>query len=355
MFDELQESYVPAKLLYRESQIAEIEKVFQHWKQYKSADNLLLCGMSGSGKTAIVQKIIREHNNTLYVSCKTQNSARKVFMALTGLKTGMTCELMTKLVEQLKKESKIIVIDEIHKVKDYSNLMDFINEVYRKTNTPTIIISNQRNIIFKMPEDARLTLFYQKIDFFSYDALQLGEILQERLNILKEKDIIMPEEVKAYICAKVVNEHFGSARVALDLALKCFRANNFSQEFINRAVYHMSKEEVYKFVDGLNKIERNFLDILLEISKTKKEITSLELKKAVEGLSNTRISQIVTTFVKDYAILDESYTNTGRKGGRYRTIWFLSEEDKANYYEALHPESREEFIKEEQFDGIINK
>jgi Cdc6-like AAA superfamily ATPase len=338
MFEELQENYIPKKLLFRENQIAQIETVFQHWKEYKSADNLILCGTTGAGKTVIIQKIIQEHQNTMYISCKDHNSARKVFLNLTGLKNGMTCDLMRKFAEQLKSKPKIVIIDEIHKVKDFSNLMDFINEIYRKTNNPFMIISNQRNLIFKMSEDARLTLFFQKIDFGSYDALQLGEIIQERLGLLKEKNIKMPEDIKNYICAKVVNEHFGSARIALDLVLKCFRNKKFSQQFVNKIIYHMGKEETYRFVDQLNEQEKNFLNVLLELSKVKKEITSLDLKNEIQGISTARISQLITTFVKDYAILNESYHNMGRKGGRYRAVWFISEEDKANCYEALHPE-----------------
>lgn len=338
MLEQFAEQYIPQNFPHREEQIKTISKVFTDWSTYHLGDNLIISGATGSGKTATIKKIISEHNNTLYCSGKENKTTKRIMSSLAGEKCYMAAELMQKLIKKLVQNPKILIIDEIHLVKDVTVLMDSLNEIYRQTNIPIIIITNQRGFISKMPEDARFTLFFQRVDFPSYNALQLNDILQDRIDQLDESIPKMPPEIKAYICAKVVHDYFGSARTVLDIAKKCYKNNSFSEVFINSTVNQLDEEEIYIFINKLSRTEKIFLQCLLELSMDGREINSSVIREKMQDASPSRISQLITTFVKDYAILTERYTNRGRISGRFRVVDFSSEKDKVSFYHALRPE-----------------
>jgi len=338
MLEELTESFVPLEFPHRQEQMNQIEKVFLDWQKFKVGDNLLISGSTGSGKTSAIKKIIATHNNSLYVSGKDCNTIKKVFMALTGIEDKDNCTMMQELIKFLKESPKIIIIDEIHRIKDFENFIDNINQIYRTTNVPIIVITNKRGFISSLPDDARYTLFFQRVQFQPYDAVQLTDILLSRLKLINMDLSQIPEGLLPYICGKVVNEFFGSARIAIDILRKCLKNNNFNYQFVNSILHQLREEEVFQWINKLTNSEKMFLQDILDLSKIREPFSTSDIQQHIKDLSQARISQLLTTFVEDKGILKENYRNMGKKGGRFRTVSFVSEVDKANFYQALHPE-----------------
>ena len=313
------ENFIPDKILHREEQIQEIEKVFKNF-----SNNLLLMGNSGSGKTSSIKFLMKKfYGRYIYVSAL--KTSMRTLKELSGLKYRDYGDIFNEFTDQLINNPKIIIIDELNKIKDISDMFDYLNAIYRKTNSPIILISNDPQTIGKMPNDAKLTLFLQRVTFNSYDANELYSIAIDRLKMINIEEKF-PEASLRYICAKVASTD-NSARDVLFLVFKCIVENDFSPDFIDSLGKKMQEEDWTNWTTSLKEIEKNLLDVLIDISikNIGKEIISSDLYSSLSNLSPQRISQLITFFVNN-GILVTKERNLGRRGGRVRIIEFSSPE-----------------------------
>ena len=83
MLIELTDAYKPQKILYRDKQVAEIKNLFNNFREYKISNNIFIMGVTGSGKTLTINKIIEEEDpeSYLYVS-GTDRTSTKTFKKL---------------------------------------------------------------------------------------------------------------------------------------------------------------------------------------------------------------------------------------------------------------------------------
>lgn len=339
MIRELTESFDPKKVLHRKDQIKVIDAVFKNYRKFGMASNLLVQGVTGSGKTTTVTKVINDNtkediskNDILFISGADTKTTFKTLRALFDLNCSTSEKLISEGVKFLKENPKILVIDEVNKIKDQDNLFDNLNTIYRLTQCPIIIITNKRTIIDNMPEDARLTLFFDKVEFPSYNADEIKDIIKDRMKLIKQ--VKFPETALRFICAHSARQ--GSARVALQVVVKCILANNYTEKYIQQIVMNLEKEDWKTFINGLTQSEKRFLDSLLHISDTKQFFRHSDLTLNLKDLSPSRISQLVTSF-EDYGILVTDYKNLGRGNGRYRVIRFVSQEIRSQLEAVLYP------------------
>ncbi len=322
MIIELSDDYLPEEVLHRDKQIEEIKNIFKNFKKLGMGTNLALFGVTGSGKTTIIKKIIKDENNAIYISCSEAHTTYKAIKKIFNLNISTQEELLKKTIERLLKEPRILIFDEIDKVKNLSQLVNTLNTIYRKTMIPIIIITPKRNIIKQMPTDARKTLFFEKITLPSYNAHELKNILKSRLKLVDQKIRDLDEGTVNYISA-IAAQH-GSARVLMNLTLRCIQKNNFTQKFIEIVFKEMMKEDWIDFVNEINETERAFLRCLLEKCDFEKEVTSEELQGKMK-LTAARISQLINTFER-YSAITSRHENLGRAGGRRRFVKFDTKE-----------------------------
>lgn len=318
---ELSDFYIPKELPHREKQIKQIKQIFKNFKKYNSADNLAVFGVTGSGKTALVKRVMDDEDSSIYISGAETRTAYKTIKAIFNLRIQTHEELLKRTIEKLEQEPKILVIDEIDKINNHNALFNDLNTIYRKTMVPIIIITLKHNIISEMPVDARKTLYFQKIILPAYNSLELKDILESRLNQLKESPPIS-EGTKNYISA--LSGRQGSARALITILLKCIRNNNFSQDYIDEIYKQMLHEECFDFINDINDTEREFLSYLIQSCNEVDETTSEVLEKKI-GLSNARVSQLLNVFER-YSLIETYHKNLGRGGGRKRIIKFKSKE-----------------------------
>ncbi len=329
MIRELTESFEPKKILHRKEQMKVIEAVFKNFREFSMASNLLIQGVTGSGKTTVVSKLIESNKkpdceDILFISGADTKTTFKTLRALFDINCSTVEKLLSEGIKLLKKHPKILIIDEVNKIRDHENLFDNLNTIYRGTQCPIIIITNKRTVLDNMPEDARLTLLFDKVEFPSYNAIEIKDIIQDRLYSLEK--IKIPEVALSKICAYSGRQ--GSARVALQIIMKCVLANNYTQTYIDKIAKNLEREDWKTFINALTASERRFLEALLYISDKKQFIRHSDLTLQLKEVSPSRISQLVTSF-EDYGILVTEYRNLGRGNGRYRVMRFVSNEIKS--------------------------
>jgi len=78
MLKELTEYYAPKKILHRDSQIKAIKNVFKNFEKNGIASNIFLMGVTGSGKTTIIKKIIDEEDGNIFGSGATTKTSFKI-------------------------------------------------------------------------------------------------------------------------------------------------------------------------------------------------------------------------------------------------------------------------------------
>lgn len=322
MIKELTEYYEPEKVLHRDSQMEEIKRVFKNFKEQSMASNLLIQGHTGSGKTTIVKKIMDEENQHVFASGAATKTSFRMLKSMFDINCSTNERLLRDVMGELRRNPKIIIIDEIDKVSDSKILFNDLNTIYRESGCPIIIITNKITIREDMPQDARLTLMFEKVDFPPYNSLELYDILKSRLDLVKDRLPKIPESSLRRICAVGKNE--ASARVVLQLTLKCILANNFTEEYINQIKKSLLVDDLKDFYLNLKPTEKDFLKNILELKAKGEIIKPSRISKRMDDFTPSRISQLISSF-ENYGIIESKWKNTGRAGGRTRIIEFAKD------------------------------
>lgn len=323
MIIELSDDYIPEKILHRNKQIKEIKLIFKNFKKLGMGTNLALLGVTGSGKTCLIKKIIEEEDNSIYISGSETRTPFKTIKAIFNLNIKTYEELLKITIQKLKEKPKILIIDEIDKINNFNQLVNDLNTIYRKTMIPIIIITLRRNILEQMPSDVRKTLFFERINLPSYNAMELNDILKSRIKLIGKELPGFNEGTINFISAIASKQ--GSARVLMNITLRCLQKNNFSQRFIEKIYKEMMKEDWLDFVNDINETEKQFLRVLLEKCNHEQEVASEILQRSMGGLTSARISQLINTFER-YSAITSRHENLGRGGGRKRLVKFESKE-----------------------------
>jgi len=320
----LTDNYIPDDILYRCEQSKQIEKVFLSFKRLGMGANLILSGSSGVGKTVTLRKVLKEANGDfILVNGSSTENAEKTIRACmsTGFKNMERA--LSELVQELQAHPKIIIIDEVNRIKDVPYLFDLLNTIYRETSVPIIVITNQPRLLSQMADDARGTLLFERIDFAPYDAEQLYEILKARIGVLQSYLINVPELSLRHICS--IAAYDGSARKVISIAGRCLVEGDFTIESIKRVSKRMEEEEWREIYNTLSPSEKCFLKTCLDLHASGQDINHENLLPLLP-FNPQRVSQLMTRFSNDLYILKSHYVNYGRAGGRKRIVNFISQE-----------------------------
>lgn len=329
---------MPDKIFHRDSQIEKIKQTFEHFKQFGqfSADNLIILGVTGSGKTVTVTKIIGQENNCMFLSGKDTKTSFKTIKKLTDGKSNAFDIVLADAINNLKENPKIIIIDELNYIKDVNNLFNDLNTIYRATGVPIILITNNRVLLSQMPEDAIKTLFFKRVEFPSYNANELYDILKDRLDKYN-----IPENALRYICA--IGSKDGSARIIMRLTKECIKSNDYSENFIRQKKIEMEQDWVLNWLSSINDTEEKCLRAMLKLKEDSIEITPSEIRNTLD-IDPPRISELITKF-EEYGFITTKYINKGRGGGRTRVISFVSEAYYKKLVQLVNEKDSQEILK----------
>jgi Cdc6-like AAA superfamily ATPase len=280
------------------------------------SSNLILQGVTGSGKTSTLQYVLKKYDSKLYtfVSCKQQKGVKEVLAQLgnvNALARQRAPEILPKVIENLKKERRLIILDDVTQVSSWLELMNYLDGIYRAVQTPIFVTTNVFQFLDRLPQDVRHTLLFFRVEFGAYNAKELHAILKDRVDL---SGAGVPEATLGLIAA--LSADIGSARDALMMTRTAVQSGKSTENEI-RELKRMMEEQTY--MDYLNKLapkERQVLDFIVqEYGRTKQPIPVRDVSRALK-LSPSRTSQLITG-LEQYEIIS---TQVNRKRGNFREI-----------------------------------
>ncbi len=232
-------NYIPNEILHRDEQVSNIAKVLAPALKVEQPSNLFIYGTTGTGKSVAIKYIFNELISTkntnfklIYINCKLKKTSDTEYRMLAYIlkelnfpvpDTGLPTEaLYNKLFELLdnKKQIFLLALDEldalVKKIGDglLYNLTR-INTELNKSKISIIGISNDISFTDYLDPRVKSSLSEEEIIFPPYNAMQLKDILQERVKIALKPGICSEGVISK--CAAIAAQDQGDARRALDL------------------------------------------------------------------------------------------------------------------------------------------
>ena len=248
--DVLMHTYAPNALPHRKDQIESIAAILAPAIRNETPSNILIYGMTGTGKTSSVnyvgnalKKACRDMGkvcNVIFLNCELLDTQYRVLYNIatelenlgskpsnkprsgipnTGWSTDQVYTELKNMIDSIGGVN-VIVLDEIDKLVRKSgdeilyNLTRFNSDL---KNAKVSLIGISNNLQFTTFLDARVlsSLSEQELVFDPYDAPQLCDILQQRANDAFVDGAL--EEGVIPRCAALAAQEHGDARRALDL------------------------------------------------------------------------------------------------------------------------------------------
>ena len=239
--------YVPEKLPFRDDETKIVAQALSVVLKGARPSNLLLFGKPGTGKTAVVRKVIEHiHKKTKelelevivpFINTKSANTAYKVLYEIaeymginkeekklqvhfTGLSMGEATDRILDFIGK-KKLNVVIVFDEIDSLVDKNGddiLYNFTraNERISKGGFISLIgISNSLTFKDKLDPRVRSSLSEEEMVFNPYKVEQLQKILIDRSRVAFNDGAIDGAAIN--LCAAMAGKENGDARKAIDL------------------------------------------------------------------------------------------------------------------------------------------
>ncbi len=238
----LQTTYLPDDLPHRKDQIDKIASIISIAFNGEKPSNIMIYGMTGTGKTAVINYIGKELRKIdpdkekcqfLYVNCEVIDTAygilydiAKQFVDDINDKIPFTGWSFEKLYKEFYQEIElrecvfIIILDEIDhmiskKGDDIFYCLAKINEHLSKSKVSIIGISNNSKFQEMLEPKAKSRFGGESIIFPPYSKKELEDILNDRIKGVFEPNVL-DEDVVEY-CAALASRNDGDARMAIDL------------------------------------------------------------------------------------------------------------------------------------------
>ena len=351
--------YVPEKLPFRDEETKTVAQALSVVLKGARPSNLLLFGKPGTGKTAVVKKVIEHLHrkaNELelevivpIINTKSANTAYKVLYEIaedmginkeekklqvhfTGLSMGEATDRILDFIGK-KKLNVVLVFDEIDSLVDKNGddiLYNFTraNERISKGGFISLIgISNSLTFKDKLDPRVRSSLSEEEMVFNPYTIEQLQKILSDRAKLAFNDDAISGAAIN--LCAAMAGKENGDARRAIDLLrvsaeiAERERVSKVEEKHIRLAQEKIEKDTNYEILK--NSTTHTKL-IILAIIRSKNGNTggvyeiysSLCKHSGQEPLTQRRITQIISEL--DQLGLVTSYVVSQGRYGRSQRI-----------------------------------
>ncbi|MGY8704042.1 MAG: Cdc6/Cdc18 family protein, partial [Candidatus Poseidoniales archaeon] len=236
-------AFEPSRLPHRDHEVNSLVKNLVDALQGHIPSNMLLYGVPGAGKTVVTRYVLaqlREKGNelnqnvcTYEVNCRSVDTKYRVvqYMAaqlyergdhivpFTGWPTDRVLETLVQRMDRLG-GVHIIVLDEIDNLVSRAGdglLYNLTNLNTRLTKARCCIIGISNDLNFTQQLDPRVTsrLSQEDIVFHPYGALEIENILSERVEKGLKEDVLQTGVVG--LCSALAAQEHGDARRALDL------------------------------------------------------------------------------------------------------------------------------------------
>jgi cell division control protein 6 len=227
--------YLPDVLPHRDREMHEIVDALRGAAGGSGAENVLITGPTGTGKTSTARFVLNElaeyssRVSTLYVNCWETGTRHGILGKLanslevvTPRRGIATDEILDSLAEGLAKAGKtvVIVLDEMDRLfaaknEEWRVLYDLSrgNELFA-ARIGIISITNDGDITARMDQRVKSSLVQRHVKFASYSPVELRDILRERAKLAFHSDALGDEVVP--LCAAIAAKRGGDARLGLN-------------------------------------------------------------------------------------------------------------------------------------------
>jgi len=174
----LSHSYMPEKLLYRESELAQLKHNLQNFI------NTFITGPCGSGKTTLAKKALQCLNNSkkilaCYIDCAVYQTTYSILKEIVPRSEFIfyrsNYELVKELMKQVKERKFVVCLDNFESMKDYSLITKFLS-----MGICIILISDAEENFSLLTENIRSNI-PSIIRLTPYSSEQAFEILKDRV------------------------------------------------------------------------------------------------------------------------------------------------------------------------------
>jgi Cdc6-like AAA superfamily ATPase len=244
------------KITYTPKQIIERKETYELYRglsiftRYRKANNLLLKGFPGSGKTVTVNFITNEikaidtNIDVKIINCsnKTPNDILKVFNDNSA--KGSFHNMMNTFLQTMEKDT-LIILDEIDRSIKVNDLLYYLSrptELFQQfsKNISLILISNNLHWEDNLRDDIRSSLQLKTIVFDPYSESELKNILNDRIKNGYKNPEAISKDLIDLIAKRVSDNKGGDCRVAIEAV---FYAAQFAEMKKNPQI---EKEHVYE-------------------------------------------------------------------------------------------------------------
>lgn len=238
----LQANYTPDTITHRDEEIKQIANILAPALRLEKPSNLFIYGNTGTGKTLSIiyttNKILdvaKEKDipiKVFYVNCKLKRIADTEYRLIaelsrylgknipaTGLPTDEVYKFFYSSIDE-KKQLVVLILDEIDQlVKRAGDEILYnltrINAELKNGQITLIGISNDLTFTDNLDARVKSSLSEEEINFPTYNALQIQDILRTRAKFAFKENILDQGVIEK--CAAYAAREHGDARRALEL------------------------------------------------------------------------------------------------------------------------------------------
>lgn len=278
--DFLRPTFVPESLPHREEQKRCLAEVVVDSARDCAPSNVLAYGKPGTGKTAVTLHVLNEFESfsasrpgpaftTLYLNCQQISTPYRVYYRLaqclgvdvpfTGLPADSVFQEFLRALEASGKTA-VITLDEVDRLADRDAEVLYnlsrVNTHLRRSRVCLVGISNDVNFVEHLDARVRSSLGEEIVVFPPYNYHQLSDILQERVRMSFQTDVV--EEAAVSLCAAISARESGDARRALNLLrisgeiADRQRENRVTEDHVRQAQARLERDRVGEVVTTLN-------------------------------------------------------------------------------------------------------
>jgi len=234
--------FTPEKIPHRDEQKNILASILAPSLKNGKPSNIFIYGMTGTGKTLVskyvgeeLEKIAKQSSKpvkVLYINCKMKKIADTEYrliaelsrilgqeVPITGLPTKQIYDIFYNILDS-KEQIIVIILDEIDALTEkmgdgFLYNLTRINQDLKKAKISIIGITNDLHFIDILDPRVKSSLSEEEILFSPYNALELQDILKQRIELGFQSNMVSEEVIPK--CAALAAQEHGDARRALDL------------------------------------------------------------------------------------------------------------------------------------------